>query len=499
MAYTVKDLFVEQAPLIGTDINQKIMAQPTPWITLYPQGFWEDEKSSIQKTFQFDRAKLVDPSGTLTDDLVEEVDWANVTTALTQNDNTANHTATSTDGAIPPADNVEFTQTLRNYNLQHKAVWGPPMDTTKLRDKFVRVQQVGAAVKALADQGRELQIERKRSEYYRISDNLVVLDSGFSLDGGDYLSTAMPATTGTDQSIVTNGFMDEIYEYMNLHGGTEGALGSAGGRPVYGWVCSSRTSRRIITADPDVREDFRYSTQNEKLLAPMGIKWSYNGWTHIIDDKVNRWEYVPASAVTIAVGSATAGVAVATFSGALVDSNGNTVRLYKGSTIIVTGTDACKLEVIGRHADANKYYVKTADSNALVVVDPAVTTFTAWARVPQFVIGTVGGVLKKIPNTAWLTATWEDSQVFHQKVCTSLVPKPITSVGQASFPALNYAGSYRWTNYENRTDNPDGTIGQFRGVYSNGTRPDNPEFGIIVRHLAVPHPDGRIMDGSSLG
>jgi hypothetical protein len=42
-------------------------------------------------------------------------------------------------------------------------------------------------------------------------------------------------------------------------------------------------------------------------------------------------------------------------------------------------------------------------------------------------------------------------------------------------------------------------MGQFLMVMANGTRPENPEYGIVIRHLAVPRPDGRIMDGSSLG
>jgi hypothetical protein len=496
MAYTVQDFLVEQAPMIGTDINQKMMEQPTPWINLYKQETWCDEKSNTQKTFQFDRAKLVDSTGTLTDDLVEEVEWADVATDVSLNNNTANHQATNGSG-IPPADNVEFTQTLREFNLQHKAVWGPPMNTNQLRDKFVRAQQMEACVKALADQAREFWIERKRSEYTRIADNIVVLDSGFSLAGGFYGNMAAPATTGTDQSILSNGFCDEIYEYLNLHGAAQGAMGVAENRPVYGLVTSSRQSRRLIMADPDVREDFRYSSQNEKLLAPMGIKWTYNGFTHIIDDKTDRWEYVPASAITISVVASTG---LATFSGPLVDSNGATVRLFKGSTITVTGADACKLVVTGRDAAANVYTVKSAvDGTAMIDVSPAVTTFTAWAKVPQFVVTTVNGVLKRVPNPSWLIATWEDSQVFHQGVCTSLVPKQITSVGQASFNAINYNGTYRWTNYEDRDDNPDKQIGQFRGVLSNGTRPDNPEFGIIIRHLAVPRPDGRIIGEASLG
>ena len=83
MAYTVEDFLVEQAPQIGHDINQKMMAQPTPWITLYSQETWADQKSSTQKTFVFDRVKLTDPTATLTDDEVEEVEWARMASDVT--------------------------------------------------------------------------------------------------------------------------------------------------------------------------------------------------------------------------------------------------------------------------------------------------------------------------------------------------------------------------------------------------------------------------------
>jgi len=156
----------------------------------------------------------------------------------------------------------------------------------------------------------------------------------------------------------------------------------------------------------------------------------------------------------------------------------------------------------------NKYIVVTKTSETVYgVVDTgggaatnvAAAYYSVWIKVPQFVVVGSGLSRKKLPNPKWLTATWEDSYVFHQNTATCLVPKPITSVGQAQFNAVDYSGSFKWTNYENRTDNPDGSIGQFRGVLSSGTRPDNPEFGIVIRHLAVPRPDGRIMDGSSLG
>ena len=493
MAYSVQDYLTEQSPQIGTDINQKMMEQPTPWISLVKQEMWEDEKSSQQKTFQFDRALLEDANDF-------EVEWADVAGGITGfADDEANHQDGTADG-LPPSDTVNFTETLRSYNLQHKAIWGPPMNTNKLRDKFERGKQMGATVKALSDQSRETWIERKRSEYTRVASQLIVLDSGFNMTTDNYGNLSFPITTGSDQSILTNGFTDEIYEYMNLQGAGKGALGLAENRPVYGLVTSSRASRRLIMADPEIREDFRYSGQNEKLLAPLGVKWNYNGFSHIIDDKTNRWEYIltasGAAETALAVGLTSPSQAAVTSNSVLTLSAGTAGKypvLAKGSEVTI---------------GANKYIVVTKTSETVYgVVDTgggAATNDTAdyysvWIKVPQYVVTGTGLNRKKTPNPLWLTATWEDSYVFHQDVATCLVPKPITSVGQAQFKACDYSGTFKWTNYPDRLINPDESIGQFRGVLSSGTRPDNPEFGVIIRHLAVPRPDGRVMDGSSLG
>ena len=495
MAYTVQDYLVENSPQIETNINQKLMEQPTPWISLYPQEFWKDEVSNSQKTFQFDRPLLEDANDF-------EVEWADVATDITSSDTTANHQAGTGDG-IPPADTVNFGQTLRSFNLQHKAVWGPPMNTNQLRDKFERAKQMNACVKALSDQSREFWINRKRREYTRIASRLVVLDSGFSLATDAYGSLAFPAATGTDSSILTNGFTDEIYEYLNLNGAGMNPMGRAENRPVYGLVTSSRQSRRLIMADPDIREDFRYSSQNEKLLAPLGVKWNYNGFTHIIDDKTNRFEKIVSSnggaeSLLAVDGTSDSKIAI-TLAGVLTMSVSTLGAGYypvwgKGSEI--TLSDGKQYIITGKTSET-VYACINADGTA--ATNQTALYYTGWNSIPQFVVTGSGLTRKKVPNSAWLTATWEDSYVFHQGVCTSLVPKPITSVGQATFPAIDYSGSYKWTNYDNKTDNPDSTIGQFRGVLSNGTRPDNPEFGVVIRHLAVPRPDGRVMDGSSLG
>ena len=482
---TIQDYLVEQSPQISTDINQKMMAAPTPWITLYRQEFWEDQKSSKKKTFQFDRAMI---SGG-----ADEVDWADMVPDVTFNDTHANHQASNSDGHIPPSDNIIFGQTLREYNLQWKSIWGPPMNVEQLRDKFVRATQMGACVKAMADQGREYWIDRKRSEYKRVANNLVVLDSSFDLGTTNYYDrTVFPAATGTDSSILSNGFLDEFYEFLNHQGAGGDSLGEANAGPVYSLITSPRQSRRLIMADPDVREDFRYSSQNEKLLGSMRTKWSYNGWAHTLDETCDRWEaYATGGTPTIAI-TVTTGAYV--LSAALGATSTNAAQLTKGSTIIAGG-----ISYTVKSTSSTTAGVVVRDDGAAVTAFSASNAFTAWLKVPRFVYSGSGLALKRTPNPKWLIATWEDSYVFHQGVCVSEVPRPITSVDQANFMATDYVGTPKWTNYEDKTDNPLGNMGQFLMVMANGTRPVNPEYGIVIRHLAVPRPDGRIIDGASLG
>jgi hypothetical protein len=495
MAITINDWLTENAPQISTNINQKVMAAPTPWITQYRQEYWEDEKSRVKKTFQFDRAMVAGGA--------DEVDWANMTAAVTFNDTHANHQAGGdgvSDGHIPPSDNIVFGQTLREYNLQWKSIWGPYMNVETMRDKFVRAQQMGACVKALADQGREYWIDRKRSEYKRVAGNLVVLDSSFALSGlDDYNKTAFRAYSGTDASMLTNGFLDEIYEYLNHQGAGGDALGSANAGSVYSLITSPRQSRRLIMADPDVREDFRYSSQNEKLLGSMKTKWAYNGWAHSLDETVERWEWYPTGgtptlAITETTGAYVLNAALGGVAGANVYST-NAAQLTKGSTIIRAGVTY----IVKSTSSATEGVLVRQDGAAVGAGLTASNAFTAWLKVPRFIYSGTGAALKRTPNPKWLIATWEDSYVFHQGVCVSEVPKPITSVGQASFAATNYVGTPIWKMYETKDQNPLGNMGQFLMVMANGTRPENPEYGIVIRHLAIPRPDSRIMGEDSLG
>lgn len=86
-------------------------------------------------------------------------------------------------------------------------------------------------------------------------------------------------------------------------------------------------------------------------------------------------------------------------------------------------------------------------------------------------------------NTAYLNAAWEDTIIFVPDVFTSLVPKPL-SIGEGmEFNAQNYRGEFTWRNILDREKNPDGTVGYFRAVFSNGGKPIHPHQGYVIRHL----------------
>lgn len=473
MANEINDWLLRESGRISKNINQKLMAKMTPWLTLYSKDNWPEGEGHTISTHQFDRAQLVD----------DAVDWGNV--GLDANGDS--------DGGscIPASDEVKYTQTQRDFNLQQKAIWGPRICVNNLRYTFVREQQMGAAINALADQSRQTWIKRNRDEYTRVADNLVVLDSGFNLGGGDYDSNLFPsiASSTADVSILTNGYLEHIYEYLNHVGAQDGAMGMTDGRPVYGAITSARSSRRVVHENANIREDFRYSAQNEKLLAPMGVKYNYNGFSHLVDEHVNRWNAygTAASGADSTNKVTTVGTAVSFF---LTD--GSTPVAMTGLTVgsqLTVGVDKVTVTAV-----ASNLQTCTIDA-ALDAGDATAAYFQLWLYVPEFALDN-GRI---VPNSAWLTAAFEDTHIFHQRAAVCLVPKPITSVGKAKFDPVNYVGEFSWKNYESEALNPDGNIGRFRGVLMSGTRPDNPEFGIVVRHRACPGGYGAVTDCSTLG
>jgi|TARA_R110000772_G_scaffold7287_4_gene24988 hypothetical protein len=109
---------------------------------------------------------------------------------------------------------------------------------------------------------------------------------------------------------------------------------------------------------------------------------------------------------------------------------------------------------------------------------------SAWVRIQPYTSSAASKGTKYDLNPAWENASYEDTIIFHPEVYTSMVPKPITQPGgNTKFDPVKYMGDWKWLNEFDRDENPDKTIGFFRGVFSNGSKPIHPEYGYVLRHL----------------
>jgi hypothetical protein len=117
---------------------------------------------------------------------------------------------------------------------------------------------------------------------------------------------------------------------------------------------------------------------------------------------------------------------------------------------------------------------------------------STWTQVLPYTTttsGELGGNAYNIPNTAYETAPFTDTIIYHQDVMTVRYPDPRSS-GQAAgvdFMARNYRGEWTWENIKSflagAEYNPLGQIGFFYGVFRSAHEPMFPKFGYRIRHL----------------
>lgn len=94
-----------------------------------------------------------------------------------------------------------------------------------------------------------------------------------------------------------------------------------------------------------------------------------------------------------------------------------------------------------------------------------------------------------IANTAYETAPFTDTIIWHPDVMKIMFPNPKTS-GQGSgvdFQARNYRGEWTWENIKSHLAgaeyNPLGQIGFFYGVFRKASKPGFTKLGYRIRHL----------------
>lgn len=376
MAYTIDSWLAAESGRIGPDIYHKTL-NTSPWLKLVKQDTWPDEMGTDISVLTYSRSLPESEDARLT--------WSSVG---------FNNNSGSGGTCVPSATQVKFYNKLVSYNLKQTAIESPPICVNDLRFSFRRKDQLSNIFRILTENTSWAWQTRYRDEYIRLANNKILANT--SMTSG---TSSFPAAEPTSKLVQP--ILDKVRMRLIRDGAGNDPLGRENGTPVFGLVCSSETSYEIIRNLANDREDYRYSTKANDLLAPLGVERTYKGFYHLIDDFMPRYSY----------------------------SGG------------------------------------------------------VYTEIPPYIKSTSGGNTEWIVNPAYELAQYEVSIVFHKDVFHSVIPAPITSPGgSTSFDPVSYRGEFKWLNIRDKDENPDGTIGYFRGVLSAGSKPIRPEWGYAIMH-----------------
>jgi len=264
MAANIDQYLATESGRLTYDIYQRTLYS-SPWLSLCKKTAWPQEMGEKVSNVMFERPYVASSN-----------DWD----ALSFNDGTGN-------SCIPPADLVEFHQTLREMQLYHKAVYSPRFCVNDLLFTGARQRQMESVITALNEQVRYEWIKWHRDNWTLWS-NKIVAEPGLA-EGGDEGTSTFAAVEPTSQ--LTNGILEYFYETLIIEQGMPHALSVQNGRPIFVLITDQVTSRRLTRDDDAIREDYRHSGERDLLLKPLGVSHTYNGFVHMIDDMPPRYTY----------------------------------------------------------------------------------------------------------------------------------------------------------------------------------------------------------------
>ena len=413
-------ILTQEANRIGSDIHKSTL-HTSPWIDLVKQSTFPDGMGYQLNTLVYDRA-LPLKSGAL-----------NATPVLGLNWNALNFSAVAssrtgfTDGQIEDlrstgdegTSKIDFSQVLKSYSLKRATVESPKINVEDLRFAAHRADQLRAIMDLLKESVRHSWENRYRDEYDRLADNTVLCKS----DGSTFIS-------GVEDK---NSFA--------LGGSTDATL-----------VSTTQSDGTDIDSANDGQADLTANISNAVM------------------DKI-YFQLVRAGAGPKAYGR----------------ENGRPVF-----SVVLSSEASYKLQTEAEFRDDVRYN-NAAVSDLIAplgieksfrgfyhLVDDLTTRYTdngnVLSRVEPFTVS--GGVVT--PNSAYESAAYEAAYVLVDDVMESLIPAPLTGGNGVTFDPVNYKGDFKWTNIPDASNNPDGTIGFFRGIMASASKPIKTSFGYVV-------------------
>jgi hypothetical protein len=427
----IEQLLISESNRIGEDIYRKTV-DTSPWLKLVKQDAWPDEMGDTVSVLVYERSLPYDASG-------PKINWSD----LTQNGgayggtlsyNGTGNAAASSDSFPASGGTIDFGQTLRTYGLQHAALESPNISLNDLRFPVKRKEQLSNIMQIMTESTTDVWIQRYRDQYVDQAENKLL------------------ATTATDLTSLTNADIAISGAIRTLKTGnnTRANVSPAAADSSFAHTTAANTGVTQLT---------------QTLLDRVYMDLLRNG------AGANAYDRANGAPVFLAIMSPET-------SDSLIRANADIRQDFRWSERVSE-----LLAPLGvQRSYRNFHHLVDAFAPRYNLVS------NVWTRIYPFVRTTNQSPtssrqgFKYELNANYLTATYEDTIIFVPEVFTSLVPKPLSITDGMEFNAQNYRGEFTWRNILDRDNNPDGTLGFFRAIFSNGAKPIFPHMGYVIRH-----------------
>jgi len=423
----INTLLAEEANRIGSDIY-KATLHTSPWMDLVKKSAFPDEMGYHLTSLVYDRAiPTTDATGGTAGATWTEVSTGNNsanafgTTSKVLGQQNIEDASTSFQGGRGDASNdyrsyIQFSKKMKQYELKKAAIESPSISLDDLRFAAQRQSQLSAIMDLMAESTRYTWENRYRDEFDRLSANIVPCLAA---------STKILTTIDAD----TDSTADDLFE-----GNQTASLDFA----------TSGDSNSDVTPTANIS-----NAVLDKVYYNLIRKGAGN----------NAYGRENGRPVFALVCSSEASYQLQTEAGFRDDVRYNNAAV---SDLIAP---------LGVEKSFRGFYHLIDDLAPRFTISGSTTT-----RVDPYTVS--GGVTAV--NSDYDDASYEVAYVLHPEVMESQIPNPFTGGNGISFDATQYTGDFKWLNIADRINNPDGSIGFFRGVLASASKPIKTDFGYAI-------------------
>jgi len=419
----VNTVLAQEANRIGSDVHKRLL-HTSPWIDLIKKSAFPEGMGSKLTSLVYDRALPANSAGTSLINSSSWIDMGAFQTGSNSFDTSKIQGAQSlVDAGIDTADPatgrgyISVSKQLKQYSIKKIALESPKMSIEDMRFAAHRTEQLRAVIDLLTSASKNAWEDRYRREFDKLAGNIVPC-----------------LTTGT-----------KLYDTIDLSASTK-KTGTA-------------------TADVDLNNDFDTSGTDVDKTPTANI-------SNAILDKI-YFQLVRKGAGNNAYGR----------------ENGRPVF-----GIVLSSEASYQLQTEAGFRDDVRYNSSAVgDLVAPLGVEKSFRGFYHLVDdlAPRFNAHASDGTVDEVSpynidagvvtmNSDYDDANFEAAYIIHPEVFESLIPEPVSAGNGISFDPCSYKGDFKWTNIPDATDNPDGTIGFFRGVLASASKPIKTDFGYVV-------------------